>query len=59
MIYWTYNILLILWLPVALLLVLRRAKRGTRLARGFEERLGFLGAKRPFENDHPVWFHAS
>lgn len=59
MIYWTYNTLLVLSLPVVLPYFLLGDRKGRRLRRGLGERLGRLGAKRPVEKDEPVWFHAS
>ncbi len=59
MIYWTYNSLLTLLLPVVLPYLLLRARKRSNLRRGFGERLGLLGEKRPSKNDQPVWFHAS
>jgi len=59
MIYWIYNTFLTLSLPVVLPYFFISVHQGSSLRRGFEERMGFLGAKRPCEKDHPVWFHAS
>jgi 3-deoxy-D-manno-octulosonic-acid transferase len=59
MIYLTYNTLLTLSLPLAVLYLLLSRQKRLRMRRGLGERMGFLGAKRPAPRDHLAWFHAS
>jgi len=59
MIYWTYNTFLTLCLPVVVPYIVMKVRRRSGPGRGLGERLGFLGPKRPSEQDHPVWFHAA
>jgi 3-deoxy-D-manno-octulosonic-acid transferase len=59
MIYWTYNALLTLTIPILVPYLLLRVRKGSRLGRGLRERLGFLETKRPAKNDRLIWFHAS
>lgn len=59
MIYWIYNTILILSLPLVALYLLVRGQGVSRLRYGLRERLGILGMKSPARENHPVWFHAS
>lgn len=59
MMFWVYNAILVLSLPVVVSYLLLGGRKGWRLRRGLGERLGSLGAKRPDEKGEPVWFHAS
>jgi len=59
MIYWTYNALLTLSLPILLPYFILKTRKRPRLRKGLGDRLGFARTALPAMHDHPVWFHAS
>jgi len=59
MMYWIYNTVLVLLLPLVALYAVMRGRGVSRLRHGFKERSGRLAFKRSDKRDRALWFHAS